>query len=115
MVWGAYLAIPAVLLFYMRKRPNVPFKHLFALFGTFILACGTTHFMGWLVTYNPIYRLDGVIKLFTGIVSWATVIALFYVTPRALSMVGTQAIREFDGQDEYAELISRLCEFDRLF
>jgi light-regulated signal transduction histidine kinase (bacteriophytochrome) len=86
LVWGAYLAIPAVLLFYARKRPNVPFKHLFALFGTFILACGTTHFMGWLVTYNPIYRLDGVIKLFTGLVSWATVIALFYVTPRALSM-----------------------------
>lgn len=33
----------------------------------------------------------------------------------AQSMVGTQAIREFDGQDEYSELISRLCEFDRLF
>ena len=31
------------------------------------------------------------------------------------SMVGTQAIREFDGRDEAADLVSLLCEFDALF
>jgi HAD superfamily hydrolase (TIGR01509 family) len=31
------------------------------------------------------------------------------------SMVGTQAIREFDGLDEYSNLVDRLCEFDQLF
>jgi light-regulated signal transduction histidine kinase (bacteriophytochrome) len=86
LVWGAYLAIPAVLLYYARRRPSVPFRHLFWLFGTFILACGMTHFMGWFVTINPVYRLDGLIKLLTGIVSWATVAALFFVAPRALAL-----------------------------
>lgn len=31
------------------------------------------------------------------------------------SMVGAQAIREFDGRDEMADLITLLCEFDQLF
>lgn len=31
------------------------------------------------------------------------------------SSVGTQAIREFDGQDEAAGLVHLLCEFDALF
>jgi light-regulated signal transduction histidine kinase (bacteriophytochrome) len=75
-----------VLLYYARKRRNVPFRHIFWLFGAFIFLCGTTHFMGWLVSYNPVYRMDGLIKVITGVVSWATVVALFYVAPRALSM-----------------------------
>lgn len=31
------------------------------------------------------------------------------------SMVAVQAIREFDGMDQAAELIGLLCEFDELF
>ncbi len=31
------------------------------------------------------------------------------------SMVGAQAIREFDGVDEAADLVTMLCEFDALF
>lgn len=85
-MWGAYLAIPAVLLYYARRRPHVPFKHIFWLFGAFILACGATHFMGYLVTINPMYRLDGAIKLLTGVISWATVVALVFIAPRAMAM-----------------------------
>ncbi len=32
----------------------------------------------------------------------------------AASHVGTMAIRNFDGQDEYAPLVTLLCEFDRM-
>lgn len=31
------------------------------------------------------------------------------------SMVGTHAVREFDGRDEYSRLTTMLCEFDALF
>ncbi len=31
------------------------------------------------------------------------------------SQVGTYAIKEFDGRNEYSKLISLLCEFDKLF
>jgi uncharacterized protein YqcC (DUF446 family) len=33
----------------------------------------------------------------------------------ASSMVGTRAIHEFDGNDEAANLVTMLCEFDSLF
>ncbi len=56
------------------------------LFGAFIVACGTTHFLGYYTFHEPIYRLDGLIKAITAFVSWATVIALIPVTPRALAM-----------------------------
>jgi two-component sensor histidine kinase len=56
------------------------------LFGLFITACGWTHFMGYYTFYTPIYRLDGLIKFATAIVSWLTVFALVPIIPRALAM-----------------------------
>ncbi len=44
-IWMAYFAIPIILLVFAGKRPDVPFRKVFLLFGSFILACGTTHFL----------------------------------------------------------------------
>ena len=38
-------------------------------FAAFILACGTTHLMEAIIFWWPAYRLAGVIKLFTALVS----------------------------------------------
>ena len=38
----------------------------------FILACGTTHLMGAVTVWHPIYRLEGVIKAITAVASVAT-------------------------------------------
>ena len=38
-------AIPVILLFFAGRRPDVPFRKVFLLFGAFILACGTTHLL----------------------------------------------------------------------
>ena len=86
-IWTAYLAIPIVLwFFWSRRNSGVPFRSLFLLFGMFIIACGTTHLMEIVMFYHPVYRLAGVIKFVTAIVSWATVIALIPAIPRALAM-----------------------------
>ena len=85
-VWGAYVAIPLVLLFFLLRRQDLPFRTIFLLFGAFILACGTTHLMEAIIFYWPAYRLAGVIKLFTAVVSWATVFSLFGVVPSVLAM-----------------------------
>ncbi len=85
-VWSAYLAIPLVLVFFLRQRQDLPFRKIFLLFGAFILLCGTTHLMDAAVFWWPAYRLAGLIKLITAIVSWATVISLFSVLPEALKM-----------------------------
>jgi PAS domain S-box-containing protein len=85
-VWSAYLAIPFVLGYFLLRRQDLPFRALFLLFGAFILACGTTHLMEVIIFWWPAYRLAGVIKLFTAVVSWATVFALVPLVPRVLAM-----------------------------
>jgi PAS domain S-box-containing protein len=85
-VWSAYLAIPCVLGFFILRRKDLPFPAIFWLFGAFILACGTTHLMEAMIFWWPAYRLAGVIKLVTAIVSWGTVFALVPVVPKALAM-----------------------------
>src|ERR1700687_5163041 len=39
-IWLAYLAIPVVLVYFVRRRKDVPFKGVFLLFGAFIVLCG---------------------------------------------------------------------------
>lgn len=85
-VWSAYVAIPCVLGYFVARKRDVPFRMIFWLFVAFILACGTTHLMEAIIFWWPAYRLAGVIKLFTAIVSWGTVFALIPVTPMALAM-----------------------------
>jgi PAS domain-containing protein len=85
-IWSAYFAIPVVLVSLVLRRRDVPFRGIFWLFGAFILACGTTHLMEAIIFWHPLYRLAGVIKVFTAIVSWATVLALVPIVPKALAM-----------------------------
>src|SRR5579883_2525395 len=84
LIWLAYLAIPMVLIYFVRHRRDVPFTRMFWLFGAFIIACGTTHLIEAVIFYDPVYRLAGVVKLVTAIVSWGTVIALIPILPKAL-------------------------------
>ena len=85
-IWSAFLAIPCVLGYFVLRRRDVPFPTIFWLFVIFILACGTTHLMEAIIFWWPAYRLAGLIKLLTAVVSWATVLALVPIVPRALAM-----------------------------
>ena len=89
-VFGAYTAIPVVILFFAwrRKQNNQPiqFPYLFWLFCAFIFACGTVHLIEAAIFFTPIYRISGVFKFLTAVFSWATVIALFRISPKALSL-----------------------------
>ena len=85
-VWTAYLAIPCVLGYFVLRRKDTPFRTMFWLFSASILLCGMSHLMEAIVFWHPFYRLAGVIKLLTALVSWGTVVALVPVIPRALAM-----------------------------
>lgn len=91
-VWSAYVAIPCVLVYFVVRRKDLPFQKLFLLFGAFIIACGTTHLMEALIFWWPAYRLAGLIKLATALVSWATVAALVVIVPKALALRGPQEL-----------------------
>ncbi len=84
LIWLAFLSIPLVLAFLARHRGAGPYRRLFWLFAAFILACGFTHFLGAVMFQKPAYRLSGVAKLLTAVVSWAAVVALVPAVPRVL-------------------------------
>ncbi len=92
--WAAYTAIPVVLILYVRKRQDFPFHRLFWLFAAFILACGSVHLVEALIFWHPVYRVSGLLKLITAVVSWATVIALARVTPRVLHLPSLAATND---------------------
>ena len=110
-VWAAYVAIPCVLGYFVLRKKDVPFRLIFWLFGAFILACGATHLMEAIIFWWPAYRLAGVLKLFTAIVSWGTVVALVPITPRALSMRSPEALeREIAERKRAEETLERYAE-----
>ncbi len=90
----AYFTIPAVLVYFVRKRDDFPFHKLFWLFGGFIFACGTVHLIEAIIFWHPIYRVSGLMKFFTAFISWITVFALIRYTPRILHLPSMAAANE---------------------
>ncbi|HRO42442.1 MAG TPA: ATP-binding protein [Flavipsychrobacter sp.] len=86
MVWGAYFAIPIVIIRYITSRHDVRFTRIYFLFASFILACGTTHLIDAILFWHPVYRLSALVRFITAIVSWTTVFFLFKLLPRAFSL-----------------------------
>ena len=82
----AYYAIPFGLVYFVRKRQDLAFHWIFLLFGIFIFACGTTHLMNIWTLWQPLYVLEGGIKLLTAGASIATAIILVPLIPKALAL-----------------------------
>ena len=78
----SYLTVPVTLVYFIRKRRDIPFSWMFLCFGVFIVACGTTHLMEIWTIWFPAYWLSGAVKAFTACVSAATAILLIRVTPK---------------------------------
>ena len=93
LIWLAYTAIPIALVFFVRRQ-GIPFSRLFWLFGAFILACGTTHLTQAVIFQYPVYRLDGVLKAVTAVVSWVTVVALLRSAPRVVELLDLARVPE---------------------
>ncbi|XZE19837.1 PAS domain S-box protein [Pirellulaceae bacterium SH449] len=85
-IFTAYFAIPCVLLFFMLRKKDLPFPKVIWLFAAFILACGIGHLIEALIFWWPVYRLSGLVKAFTAVVSWVTVFVLIRLMPLALQL-----------------------------
>jgi signal transduction histidine kinase len=108
-VWSAYFVIPLVLGYFVVRRRDLPFRSIFVLFVAFILLCGTTHLMEAIIFWWPAYRLAGVIKLLTAVVSWSTVFALVRVAPHALAMRSPEELeREIAARKQAEEALQRV-------
>jgi signal transduction histidine kinase len=87
MIAGSYFAIPVAIYYFLRRRrQDYHFAWMPLMFAAFILLCGTTHVMEILTVWNPVYRMAGMLKLATGLVSWATLSSLVWIMPRLLQL-----------------------------
>jgi hypothetical protein len=88
LIFLAYFAIPASLAVLAIRRRDFPFSAILFLFTAFILACGTTHLIEAVIFWEPVYRLSGLAKAITAIISVTTAIVLIRALPSLLSLSG---------------------------
>lgn len=108
---ASYYSIPFALWQLVRKRPDLPFGWVFALFGVFVMACGTTHlFAAWNVWHADYWPEAGV-KAVTAVTSLGTAILLWPLIPRALAIPSqsqlAEAIRKLEMEVERREQVER--------
>ncbi|MEC4986850.1 MAG: ATP-binding protein, partial [Oscillatoria sp. PMC 1076.18] len=82
----AYYLISGLLVYFTRSRQDLPFPYIFLLFGAFIVACGTVHFLEVLTVWQPYYWLSGSVKAAMGIVSLFTASISIRLIPEALKL-----------------------------
>jgi PAS domain S-box-containing protein len=94
LIAAAYFSIPAALVVFARRRRDLAFRPVFVLFAAFILACGSTHVMGAVTLWVPLYRLEAWINAVTAGLSLATAAMLWPLLPRALALPSPASLRE---------------------
>jgi len=82
----SYYLIPILLFRFGRARRDITFKWIFVAFGMFILACGTTHLLGVVTVFDPMYRFEGVVKAITALASAATFLLLIPMMPTLIAL-----------------------------
>ena len=93
LIMVSYYIIPVLLIYFVRKRKDLPFHWMFIMFGVFIFGCGTTHLMEIWTLWHGTYRLAGLIKAITAGASLATAAALFPMIPKALSLPSPEELK----------------------
>lgn len=82
----SYYSIPIALIYFAKRRRDLAYNWIFLMFAFFIILCGTTHIFNIIAIWAPMYRLDGILKLMTGLISIFTAIMLWRLMPHALAL-----------------------------
>ncbi len=91
----AYFAIPAALVYFVKKRKDdLPYHFMFKLFALFIVSCGMTHLMKIWTIYHAHYWAEALLDLLTAIVSLATAILLWPLIPKMLALKSPAQLEE---------------------
>jgi PAS domain S-box-containing protein len=93
LIFLSYLSIPFTLLYFIRRRRDVPFNWMFLCFGTFIIACGFTHAMEVWTLWHASYWVSGAVKAITAFASVPTAVLLVRLVPQALALPSPDALR----------------------
>ena len=85
-VGAAYLLIPISLIWFYRRRPEIPFRWIFLVFAAFIVACGATHVIEVWTLWVPSYWLQGGVKALTAALSLLAAFSLIKALPELMTI-----------------------------
>ena len=108
-IFLSYSSMPVALGYFARRRPDFPYRWLLWMFAIFILACGTTHLVGTIILWQPVYWLDAGLKALTAAISLTTAIVLWPMIPKALKLPSPAALRKLND-----ELLAEIAERKRM-
>jgi signal transduction histidine kinase/CheY-like chemotaxis protein len=94
----AYYTIPLALVYFVWKREDIVFGWIFWMFGAFILACGTTHWVEVWTLWHADYAMQGLIKAVTAGLSIATALLLWPLLPQALALPSPATLRRVNAE-----------------
>ncbi len=103
LIWSAYFTIPLIIFHFISKRKDVQFNRIYILFAAFILGCGATHLLDAITFWYPLYRLNALVRLMTGIISWLTIFQLIKIVPTALALRSPKELEKEVEQRKAAE------------
>lgn len=90
----AYYAISIMLIYFVLHRKDLRVNWIILMFGVFFLACGTTHLIGIITLWEPIYWIHTSMKAVTAAFFVYTVITLIKLMPRALNLPSISQFEE---------------------
>ncbi|HET7754433.1 MAG TPA: ATP-binding protein [Anaeromyxobacteraceae bacterium] len=111
MLIGTAYVVIALTLWLLVRKIRIPFSPMILAFGTFIGACGLTHYMEVWTLWTPDYWLSGFVKLVTAAASVATGAYLVQLRP-AINKVATSAQL---AEERRIELETQTRELERLY
>ena len=95
LIGTSYVVISLTLVYLVRaSKGGIPFHWMFLAFGTFIIACGGTHFMEAITLWHPVYWASAYVKVITAMASVATAVALPVVMPNILTNIEGMRLSE---------------------
>ena len=96
----AYFSIPAMLIYFVKKRGDMPFSKVFMLFGAFIVFCGIGHLLDIVTLWYPIYWISTTEMALTGLISCYTALQLWELLPQFLALKSPQQLEQVNQQLE---------------
>ncbi|MFS1703886.1 GGDEF domain-containing protein [Alteromonas sp. AMM-1] len=107
----AYSLIPFGIVYFLRKRKDLKFDGLAALFAGFIAFCGASHLAGVINIWHGYYFVEGMIKFATGLVSIVTAFFLWKLMPTFISIPSLGMLKQRN--EELERLRAQLEETNR--
>ncbi len=100
----SYYIITLLLIYFIWKRNDIPFKGIFIFFSLFILGCGTTHLLEAWTLWHPTYWFSGSIKAITSLISCYTALWLVPVLPKIIALPSPKPLEQ--ANQELAKQVS---------